>query len=212
MRRAGWWVAAAMAAALALYGQHGSQGHETRQERAREVAREPARGEHGGLEAWKWANFLLLAGVLGWAMKKHAGPFFAARSREIRKAMAEAEEIRADAERRAAEVDRRLANLGADIEALRKEALAEEEAESERASRRMAAELAKIQTQAEQEIAAAGKQARLELKGYAAQLALALAERKIRARMTPQAQDALVESFVRQLGPPSSSSSSATRV
>lgn len=204
MRRAAWWAVAAMAAGMALYGQHGSEGHETRSERAREVAGEPAKGEHGSLEAWKWANFLLLAGVLGWAARKHAGPFFASRSLEIRKAMVDAGEIRADAERRAAEVDRRLANLAADIETLRKEALAEEEAESERASRRMAAELAKIQAQTEQEIAAAGKQARLELKGYAAQLALALAERKIRARMTPQVQDALVESFVRQLEGPRS--------
>ena len=60
----------------------------------------------------------------------------------------------------------------------------------------MAADLAKIQLHAEQEIAAAGKQARLELKRYAAELALQLAEKKIAARMTPPAQEALVNSFV----------------
>jgi hypothetical protein len=37
------------------------------------------------------------------------------------------------------------------------------------------------------------------LKRYAAELAIGLAEQKIRARMTPETQDALVRGFVRDL-------------
>jgi F0F1-type ATP synthase membrane subunit b/b' len=71
--------------------------------------------------------------------------------------------------------------------------------EIERLAQHTAAEIAKIQAHAEQEIASAGKAARTELKRYSAQLAVELAEQKIRARMTPQTQDALVRGFVRDL-------------
>ena len=155
--------------------------------------------EPGGLEVWKWANFLVLAGGLGYLIGKKGGPFFAARSAKIRQDIVEAGEAREQAETRAAEVDRRLANIEAEIAALRADSGKEEEAEAGRFGRHTAAEIAKTQAQAEQEIAAAGKAARLELKRYCADLAVGLAEQKIRARMTPETQDALVRGFVRDL-------------
>lgn len=153
----------------------------------------------GSLDLWKWANFLVLAGAIGYMIRKNAPAFFAARSLHIRKEIVEAEEARKDAEARAAAVGQRLANLEAEIAALRAEAHGEARAETERSAQHTAAELSKIQLHAEQEIAAAGKAARMELKRYAADLAIELAERKIRARMTPATQDALVRGFVRDL-------------
>ena len=147
----------------------------------------------------KWANFLLLAGALGYLIRKHGGPFFAARSAAIRKDLDESERQRKEAEARAASVDARLARLDQEIAALRSESQAEAKAENERMAQHSAAEIAKIQAGAEQEIASAGKAARTELKRYAAQLAVELAEKKIRARMTPETQSALVRSFVRDL-------------
>ena len=164
-------------------------------------AEKPAEGEHGGLEVWKWANFALLAVILGWAVKKNAGPFFAARTLQIRKEMLEADDLGRQATARAAEIDRRLANLEAEIAALRAESAREAESETARLSRLTALEIGKIQAMAEQEIAAAGKAARSELKRYSAELAIRLAEDKLRARMTPQAQDALLRGFVRHLEP-----------
>ena len=78
--------------------------------------------EGGNVEFWKWANFLVLAGLLAWVILKNAGPFFEARTRQIRKDMIESEQIKADAEARAAEVDRRLANLANEIGTLRADA------------------------------------------------------------------------------------------
>jgi F-type H+-transporting ATPase subunit b len=147
----------------------------------------------------KWVNFLLLAGALGYLIGKHGGPFFAARSTSIRKDLVESEQKRKDAEARAAAVDARLANLEKEIAVLRGESQAEAQAENARMAQHTAAELAKIQAHAEQEIASAGKAARSELKRYSAQLALELAEQKIRDRMTPETQSALVRSFVRDL-------------
>ena len=155
--------------------------------------------EEGSLQIWKWANFLVLAGALGYLIGKKGGPFFAARSVKIRKDMVEAGEVRTEAETRAAEVDRRLANLEAEIAALRAASGKEEEAEAGRVGRHTAAEIAKTQANAEREIAAAGKAARMELKRYCADLAVGLAEQKVRARMTPETQDALVRGFVRDL-------------
>ncbi len=153
----------------------------------------------GGLSVWKWANFVVLAGGLGYLIGKNAGPLFAARGRQIRKDIIEADEARREAEARAAEVERRLANLEAEIAALREESSREAEAETQRLAQHTAVEIGKIQAHAEHEIAAAGKAARVELKRYSAQLAIALAERKIRDRMTADAEDALVKGFVRDL-------------
>jgi F0F1-type ATP synthase membrane subunit b/b' len=194
MKRAGAWAALVLTAGLA------TGFAQPREAPAKEAESSPS----GSLEIWKWANFLLLAGGIGFLVRKHAGPFFAARSREIRKELVEAEETRKDAEGRVAAIEARLAGLGAAMEALKQEALAEQEAEGERFRRQNAADLAKIQAHAGQEIEAAGKQARLELKRHTASMALTLAEQKVRARMTPQAQGALVDSFVRNLAHPNS--------
>jgi F-type H+-transporting ATPase subunit b len=156
-------------------------------------------GEKGSLKGWEWANFVVLAGALGYLAGKNGSPFFAARSGKIRQDMTDAAALRKDAETRAAEIERRLANLESDIAALRGEAKNEAQADGERIARQTAAESAKIQANAEQEIASAAKAARTELRRYAAQLAVELAERQIRARMTPDTQDELVRGFVDDL-------------
>jgi F-type H+-transporting ATPase subunit b len=155
---------------------------------------------------WAWANFAILASGLGYLVVKKGGPWFAARSIAIRKGIAEAAEIRENAEARAAEVDRRLAGLEAEIEGLRGHARKEQAAEAERIREQTATDLARIQEHATREIEAAGKTARLELKRYAAQLAVDLAEQKIRRQMTPAIQSALVDNFVRDVDHPASGS------
>ncbi len=133
-----------------------------------------------------WANFAILAIGLGYLVKKYGGPFFAARSERIQREIVEAAKVRQDAEARSAEVDRRLANLQADLAALRAESRKELESLERHTTSKASAEIARIQSNAEQEIAAAGKAARLELKRYSAELAVHLAGEKIQARMTPQ--------------------------
>jgi len=155
--------------------------------------------EHGTQLLWGWVNFLLLAGGLGYVIKKNAGPYFAQRSQQIRKGMDDADRARAEAEAKMAEVDRRLANLAADIEKLRREAHEEGRAEAHRIRLEAAAEMAKIQNRTVEEIAAAGKAARLDLRRYSAGLALSLAETKIAARLSPQIQEGLVNGFVTRL-------------
>lgn len=186
-------TAALMVAGVPVFAQ---EDHETAAKRVSE-----SRGvtERGPNLFWGWANFLLLAGGLGYVIKKNAGPYFAARSLRIRKGMIEADEARAEAEAKVTEVNLRLANLDKDIQALRQHAQQEQEAELQRARREAEAELAKIQTHQSEEIASAVKAARLELRRYSAGLAIALAEQKIAARMSPEIQDRLLRGFVARM-------------
>ena len=63
------------------------------------------------MTGWKWANFAILAAGIGYLWVKQVGPFYAARSAEIRKGIEEAQKLRADADARAAAMDAKLANL-----------------------------------------------------------------------------------------------------
>jgi F-type H+-transporting ATPase subunit b len=170
-----------------------AQQHEGESQKVQES---PGETEPGPSVFWGWANFLVLAGGLGYLIKKNAGPYFAKRSLEIRKGMVEAEAERAASDAKVAEVDRRLANLQAEIEALRRSAKEEAEADAQRVRREAAAEMAKIQSHVAEEIASAAKSATLELRRYSAELALGLAEQKIAARLSPEMQDRLVGGFV----------------
>ena len=173
-----------------------AQERETEAEKVRESTGVTERGPN---VFWGWANFVLLAGGLGYVIKKNAGPYFAQRSLEIRKGMADAEAARAASDAKVADVDRRLANLQTEIESMRRNAQQEAEADAERVRRESAAEMAKIQSHLADEIASAAKSATLDLRRYSANLALGLAEQKIAARMSPETQDRLVRVFVATL-------------
>lgn len=148
---------------------------------------------------WKWANFGILAIGLGYLAAKHGGPFFASRSEEIQKGITDAAAVKAEAEARARSIEARISNLAGEVQVLRKSSQEEIAAEGARISAETAHAIARMQAQAEQEIAAAAKNASLDLKAQAAELAMGIAEQEIRGRLTPQTQDGLVNSFVQDL-------------
>ena len=163
------------------------------------VFAEGTEGGEGNLQMWKWANFLVLAGALGYLAAKTLPPLFASRTQAILKDMVESERIRQDADQRAADVERHLATIETEIAALRAESRVETTAEADRLAKHTAVEVARIQAQSEREIGDAGKDARIELRRYAAGLVIDLAGQKISARMTPATEDRLVRGFVRDL-------------
>jgi F-type H+-transporting ATPase subunit b len=162
----------------------------------------------GGLEPgerWKWANFILLGGILGYVIVKKGAPFFTQREAEIRKGIEDANRVKADSDAKIAVVNSKLGRLDAEIATLRETALAERRTAEQRINADKVKELERIRLQAESEIESAGKSERIALQRYAAKLALELAEAKVRARMNPDAEDALVRMFVRDLVTPSGS-------
>ncbi|MCL4852980.1 MAG: hypothetical protein KJZ78_16600 [Bryobacteraceae bacterium] len=175
--------------------------HETESEKAVEHA---AAEEHdtGNITLWKIVNFALLAAGLGYLTKKFGLPLFQARTLSIQSGIAEASRLRQDAEARARELEQRMASLATEIDHMRENARQEISAEADRVRMETEQQLSKVQAHAEQEIEAAAKASRQELKAYSAELALRLAESRIRARLTPDTQDALVDSFIADLERP----------
>jgi F-type H+-transporting ATPase subunit b len=157
-----------------------------------------AKGEDN-TNLWKWANFAILAVAIGYFVGKSAPGMFRARTAEIQKGIAEAQQVKRDAEKRAAEVDAKLNRLGADIEAFRTQSKTDMEYEGERIRRETLSQIVRIHQQAQLEVDSASKTARRELREYAASLALDLAAQRIRSRMTQASEAELVSAFVSDL-------------
>ncbi|MEP6714138.1 MAG: ATP synthase F0 subunit B [Terriglobia bacterium] len=167
---------------------------------AQESAGKPAE-QAGSLQSdvWKWLNFALLAGVLGWLIAKNLGPVLVSRSEQIRGGLAAGEKAKAEAEVRASSVQAKLAALGQTIEQMKTSARGERDNEAARIVRATETELARVARQASQDVESAGKLALLEVKREAARLAIMLAEQKLRARMSPDTQAALFQNFIGDL-------------
>lgn len=142
-------------------------------------------------------NFLIIAGLIFWIAKGRVPEMFRARTREIQKNLEESRRASEEAGRRLAEIEERLAKLNDEIGALRAAAEGDARAEEERIRALAEADKRKIVESAEQEIEAAAGQARRGLKAFTAELAVALAEKKI--KVDPNTDKALVRNFVGQI-------------
>ncbi|MGB6946835.1 MAG: ATP synthase F0 subunit B [Bryobacteraceae bacterium] len=148
---------------------------------------------------WKWANFAILAFGLGYLIRKHVPPIFRKQSDEIQSALAEAAKIKHEAALYAASVEQRLADLQREIENLRETAHADMAAESERIRIATEHHVQRIREQSVQEIDLMTRGAKAEIRKYAAELAIGLAEQRIRTRMNPATQENLVSGFLHDL-------------
>ena len=181
--------------------------HEEEQEEGAEFKQSPSVkfvANHTGLSAkgayWTLVilNFLIIAALVGWALKKNLPGMFKSRTETIRKSMDEARKASEDANRRLSDIEGRLSRLDGEIAEMRKTAEADAVAEEQRIRAAAEEERRKIVEGSEQEIDAAAKAARRELKAYAANLAVTLAEKRI--QVDAKTDEGLVQTFVHQLG------------
>jgi F-type H+-transporting ATPase subunit b len=143
-------------------------------------------------------NFAIIFFFIVTFMRKKLPGFFKGRTAAIQKGIEEARKMSDEARARLAEVEARLSRLDADIAAMRSEAEQNARAEEQRLQASNEEERKRIVTSAEQEITMAANAARRDLKGYAARLAVDLAEKKI--RVDQNADQALVREFTASLG------------
>jgi F-type H+-transporting ATPase subunit b len=143
-------------------------------------------------------NLLLLFLVLWIPLRKRVPQFFQRRTEAIQKRLEESRKTAEEARRRLAEVEERLSRLDTEIAQMRNEADAAAQGEEQRVLAAAEEEHRRIVQSAEQQIAMAANAARRELKAFAADLAVDLAEKKIQSRQI--ADEALVHDFAAQLG------------
>ncbi|MGH9534424.1 MAG: hypothetical protein ACRD2E_06150 [Terriglobales bacterium] len=137
-----------------------------------------------------WVIYFLLYRIKSWTLPGTMKN----RSRTIRRRLAEAEEAVAEAGERLRSIEARLAGVQSEVQALQAQTLQEAELEYGRLSVESAAEAEKIARAATRQIESAGKTARQELRHYAAELAVARAELRLRREVN----DAVDEELVRQ--------------
>lgn len=137
-----------------------------------------------------WINFALLAYFLYFLLCRLKVGTLAgtmrARAQTIRRRLSEADEARSEASERLRSIERRLDNLQREVAELREQAAQEAEAEYQRLAGEAGAEAERIARYAEQHIEAAAKTARQELRHFAGDLAVAMAERQLRRQLTAE--------------------------
>ncbi|HEY1272359.1 MAG TPA: ATP synthase F0 subunit B [Terriglobales bacterium] len=143
-------------------------------------------------------NFGVIAAIILWISRSKLPAVFRDRTASIQKAMEEARKASQEAKQRLSEIEARLSKLDVEIGAM--QSAADQEAGDEEARIKAAADedARRIIDTAQQEIGAAAKTALRELKAFAADLAVGLAQKQI--RVDSSTDKALVRGFASQLG------------
>lgn len=143
-------------------------------------------------------NFGILAIALGAGIKKVLPGLFRSRTASIQKSIEDARKASTEANARLSAIQERLGKLDAEIGTIRSTAEEQGRAEEQRLLAATEEEKKKILQSAEQEIAAAAASAQRDLKNFAAELAVSLAEKKI--SVSESADRNLVREFAQSLG------------
>lgn len=161
-----------------------------------------AEEDHGGgimSTVWKVANFAILVGVLVYFLKSPLAAHLASRITQIRHDLVAAADLKNTATEQLAEIQQKMAALPAELEALRRQGADDVKAERERISKAADAERVRLLEQTRREIDMRLRVAKRELTEHAAQLAVQVAEQRIKRVITPDDQMRLVDRYASQL-------------
>ena len=148
---------------------------------------------------FKWINFALVAGFIVWLCLKRGPGFFGRRADAINSDIQKSTEAKNQAEQQLRDAETKLENLEKEVADLRASARRESAAEAERTRNLTVTDEQKIADAGKAEIDAAERAARLELKAFAANLAVNGAESLLQQQLTPAAQEQLINNFVKTL-------------
>ena len=149
---------------------------------------------------FRWLNFILVFGGIGYLIAKHGRPFFRANAKAITASINEAQAAKADADRELREVETKIARLDQEVAELREAARLDSTAEAERLRTSGRAEIEKINQAARGELAAFERAARQELRALAASLAVEHAGTLLSSRMNGEIRARMFRAFLGELG------------
>lgn len=151
-------------------------------------------------EVWRFVNLAIFVFVMIYLLKKPLSGTFKAKREEIRSELIKAEEAKKAALAKLTDVEAKLAGADAEINTLNKQAREEIELEKRRLMAQVASEAEKLNSQTAGEIVRVGQVARLELRRFAVEESLRLAEEKLRNDVTPQTDSRLIRSGIKAIG------------
>lgn len=144
-------------------------------------------------------NFAILVGLLVYFLRSPFAAYLVSRSTQIRQDLVTAAEMRAAATAQLAEIDAKMRALPGELEALSRQGVEDVKAEQVRIAQAAADERTRLLDQTRREIEMRLRIARRELTEHAAQLAVGVAEQRIRRTITPDDQMRLVDRYAAQL-------------
>jgi F0F1-type ATP synthase membrane subunit b/b' len=147
----------------------------------------------------KVVNSLILFGGLAFVLRKPIKAMLTQRIADVDRSLRQAATGRTDAEARVESTKAKLSGLGAEVEKLKSEAAEDSKRETERIARAAADEAARLKTFTRQELDEQLRRSVGELKAYAAAGATAAARERIRRRLTPEFQSALIDKSIDRL-------------
>lgn len=156
-----------------------------------------------GLELWKFVNlalFIAAGFILHWRFGRPIREALRARREIIKRELQRAQEERDQALAKLAEVEARFDNLDSEVAAVTEKARAEADAEKARLKAASESEITKLREQATREIESAGKAARHELRRFAAEESVRLAEQILEKEIRPEDDARLTSLTVNELG------------
>lgn len=155
-----------------------------------------------GFELWKFVNLAIFVAIMLFILtrKVKLGEAFRTRRENIKRDLARAREERDAAVAKLKEVEERLARLDTEVNTIQEQSKREAAEERERIAKATEAEIAKLGEQAKREIESAGKVVKHDLRRFAAEQSVQLAEQMIRREMKPEDDARLISRNIAELG------------
>jgi len=164
---------------------------------------EEAAGEEGGgfVKEWLWKiiNFGILAGILVYFLKKPLRNYLKSRTEAIQKSLDDARQAREIAEKALKEVEERLRLKDKELEEIMAGARSSGEAEAQALVKEARKMSERILAQAKTNIDFELKKAKDAIKEEAVELAMGLAEQRLKEKLTPGEQKKLIDESITRL-------------
>jgi F-type H+-transporting ATPase subunit b len=147
----------------------------------------------------KVVNFAILGGILFYFLKTPISTYLVARATHIRQGLITASEVRSAATAQLAEIEKKMQALPGELEALKVQGAEDVKAERARIAQAAAAERERLIAQTHREIETRLQMARRQLTEHAANLAVKIAEERIKRTITLEDQLRLVDRYTAEL-------------